>query len=224
MVSIFNITNLLARLNIRLPETFWKEEIVRFMTESDERIVETPLMFSHISLSKKRILDIGCRYSLFSIQLASLGHEVHGIDINDYRRKHPNFHFHKADILKSGYQKNYFDLVTSISTIEHIGLGRYNDKKDIKGDIKTLKEVYRIVKPGGQVLITLPFGKPANTDWYRVYNLERVRRLFTGFKIIKRYVFQNKNGSWVPAIIKDMENIDSTTKPMAMIFIEATKD
>lgn len=223
MISIFNITNFLARLNIRLPETFWKEEIVRFITESDSRIVETSLMFNNIPLLKKRILDVGCRYSLLSIQLASLGHEVHGIDINNYKRKHPNFHFRKADILESKYRRNYFDIVVSLSTIEHIGLGRYNDRKNAKGDIDTIKEIYRITKPGGQILITLPFGKPVDTDWYRVYNTERVLELLIGFKINKEYVFRDKNGSWIPAVASDVENIDSSIKPMAVVFVKATK-
>jgi SAM-dependent methyltransferase len=223
MISIFNITNILAKLDIKLPETFWKEEIVRYLTESDSRIVEIPLMFSNIPSSKKRILEIGCRYSLLSIQLSSLGHQVYGIDINNYKRKHPNFHFRKADILKSKYPQNYFDIVVSLSTIEHIGLGRYNDRKDAKGDIKTMKEIYRVIKPGGQVLITLPFGKPVDTDWYRVYNTERVRELLVGFKINKEYFFRDKNGNWMPTTIEDVENIDSSIKPMAIVFVKATK-
>ena len=223
MISIFNITNFLARLNIRLPETFWKEEVVRYLTESDSRIVETPLIFKSIPLDKKRILDIGCRYSTLSIQLASLGHEVHGIDINNYKRKHPNFYFRKADIIKSKYRKNYFDIVISLSTVEHIGLGRYGDKKDTKGDIKAIKEIYRITKPGGQILITLPFGKPIDTEWYRVYNMERVQELLAGFKINKEYVFRDKSGSWMPVVAGDVENIDSSIKPMAVVFVKATK-
>jgi len=223
MVNIFNITNFLARLNIRLPETFLKEEIVRYLTESDSRIVEIPLMFNMIPFPRKRILDVGCRYSLFSIQLASLGHEAHGIDINNYKRKHPNFRFREGDIIKSGYPKNYFDIVVSLSTIEHIGLGRYNDKSNVKGDIDAIKEIYRITKLGGQILITLPFGKPVDTDWYRVYDIERIRKLLTGFKINKKYVFRDKNGSWIPAFAKDTEDIDSSKKPMAVVFVKATK-
>lgn len=201
-----------------------KEDIVRFLTEStSERVVEIPLIFKHIPLSPKRILDVGCRYSMLSIQLASLGHEMHGIDINNYKYKHPNFIFHKGDILNSKFPKDYFDVIVALSTIEHIGLGRYGDKQDLEGDLKAMREIFRIIKPGGQLLITLPFGRVVNTSWFRVYNMNKIRNLLTGFKINRKYIFREKNGSWIPVVASKAERIDSTKKPMAVIFVEATR-
>ena len=224
LINIYKITNILSRLNIGIPETFWKEEIVRFLTEStSERVVEIPLVFKNTPLPKKKILDVGCRYSMLSIQLASLGHEMHGIDINNYKHKHPNFIFHKADILSSNFPKDYFDVVIALSTIEHIGLGRYGDKQDIGGDTKAVRQILRIIKPGGRFLITLPFGKAVKTNWFRVYNMEKLRKLLTGFKINKVHFFKEKNRSWVPAVVSGVEKVDSSKKPMAVIFVKATK-
>lgn len=224
LIDIYKITNILSRLNIGIPETFWKEEIVRLSTEStSERLVEIPLVFKNIPLTRKKILDVGCRYSILSIQLASLGHEMHGIDVNNYKHRHPNFIFHKADILNSNFPEGYFDIVIALSTIEHVGLGRYGERKDIKGDMKAVKEILRILKPGGQFLITLPFGGAVKTDWFRVYNMEKIRKLLTGFKICGKYFFKEKNRSWVPTGALDAEKIDSSKKPMAVIFVMATK-
>lgn len=223
MISLFKITNSLSKLNIRLPEIFLKEEVVRYLTESDERIVETPLIIKSIPLDRKRILDIGCRYSNLSMHLASLGHDVYGIDINNYKRRHPNFHFRKADILKSKYPNNFFDIVVSLSTIEHIGFGRYGDKKDIHGDVKAVNEAYRIIKHGGTFLITLPFGKPIDTEWYRVYDMKRVRSLLIRFKIVGKFVFKEKDSYWTPTTIKDAEMFDSSKKPVGVIIVKVSK-
>jgi 2-polyprenyl-3-methyl-5-hydroxy-6-metoxy-1,4-benzoquinol methylase len=224
LINIYKITNILSRLNIGIPETSWKEEIVRFLTEStSERVVEIPLVFKNIPSPRKKILDVGCRYSMLSVQLASLGHDVHGIDINNYKHTHPNFIFHKGDILNPNFNKNYFDVVIALSTIEHIGLGRYGDREDVEGDIKAVRQILGIIKPGGQLLITLPFGKAVKTNWFRVYNMEKIRKLLTGFKITNKYFFKEKNRSWVPTVVGDAEKIDSSKKPMAVIFVKAIK-
>lgn len=224
LINIYKITNILSRLNIGIPESPLKEEIVRFLTEStSERVVEIPLVFQNIPTEKKKILDVGCRYSMLSIQLASLGHEMHGIDINDYKHKHPNFIFHKADILNSNLPKNYFDVVIALSTIEHIGLGRYGDREDIQGDINAVKQILGIIKSGGQLLITLPFGKAIKTNWFRVYNMKKISELLAGFKINSKYFFKEKNRNWIPTGVNDAEKVDSSKKPMAVIFIKATK-
>lgn len=68
---------MLRSLGIKIPEIGLKEELVRFLVETkSERIVEIPLVLSNLPTNKATILDVGCRYSLLSIQLASLGHRV----------------------------------------------------------------------------------------------------------------------------------------------------
>jgi 2-polyprenyl-3-methyl-5-hydroxy-6-metoxy-1,4-benzoquinol methylase len=225
LINIYKITNILSKLNIGIPESPLKEEIVRFLTESSsERVVEIPLVFKNIPPAKKKILDVGCRYSMVSIQLASLGHEVHGIDINSYKHTHPNFIFHKADILNPNLPKNYFDIVIALSTIEHIGLGRYGDSQDADGDFRSVEQILKIIKPAGQFLITLPFGKAVETSWFRVYNMEKIRDLLAGFKIVDKYFFKERNRSWIPTDVYHAEKIDSSKKPMAVIFVRAIKE
>lgn len=60
---------------------------------ASERIVEYPWVFRNLELDAGKILDVGCCKSKLSIQLASLGYKVYGIDISNYLYKHPNFKF-----------------------------------------------------------------------------------------------------------------------------------
>ena len=52
--------------------------------------------------------------------------------------------------LPTNYEKDYFDLITFIETIEHL-------KDDMLES--TLKEMKRILKPGGKIIITTPFNE-----------------------------------------------------------------
>ena len=46
-------------------------------------------------------------------------------------------------------------MISCISTIEHIGMGKYNDPKSSQdGDERAIKEMLRILKPVGKLIIT----------------------------------------------------------------------
>jgi SAM-dependent methyltransferase len=51
---------------------------------------------------------------------------------------------------------NNFHVVTSLHAIEHFGLGRYGDTPDYFGDIKGIKEFYRVLLPEGYLLTSVP--------------------------------------------------------------------
>jgi len=52
-----------------------------------------------------------------------------------------------------------FDVGWSISSFEHDGLGMYGDPLDPEGDLKAMKKMKRIVKPGGLLFLSIPVGK-----------------------------------------------------------------
>lgn len=89
-----------------------------------ERIVEYPLLFQYLDKNWRSILGFGCVDGLLSIRLACLGYMVTGLHLRQYPFTHPNFKFIQADILNWEPQKDAYDCVISISTIEHVGLGR----------------------------------------------------------------------------------------------------
>ena len=224
-MSISNITNLLIKFNIKIPENYMKEEIVRFATEArTERIVETPEVLRNIPSKNVKILDVGCRYSLLPIQLASLGNEVYGIDIYPYKRRHPNFHFTKLDILKAKFKRSFFDVVISLSTIEHIGLGFFGEKVDLDGDRKAIKKINFLLKRRGILLLTAPFGKPFDSSWYRVYDKKRLLKLLDGFKIREMRIYKkSSNEVWIPVTLKEAETIDSSVFVSSAVFVKAIK-
>ena len=86
------------------------------------------------------------------------------------------------------YKKNpiQFDVVFSISSYEHDGLGRYGDPIDPDGDLKAMKGVRdHILKKGGHLFLGVPVGKDA-VWWnaHRVYGPHRWPQLIEGFKVV----------------------------------------
>jgi len=180
----------------------------------NERIVEIPFVFQNLKLPKgSKILDFGCGESKLSLELASLGYRVTGVDLNDYNFTHPNFEFVKGNFLKNNFPDEYFDAVVAVSSIEHVGLGAYGESFwDEEGDYKAVREIHRILKTGGIFIMTVPFGKRGKTLTYRVYDKKTLFNILNGFKIekIECYIGLGRK-YWIPANIDEAEKIDSVS-------------
>ena len=102
------------------------------------------------------VLDVGCSFGVLGFELANRGFNVTAIDVNPESIKlgknikrisqvH-NINFIEKDFLESNFISNHFDIVTMIEVLEHI-----------KDDSKVIKEIYRILKIGGRVIISVPY-------------------------------------------------------------------
>lgn len=90
-------------------------------------------------------------------------------------------------------------------TIEHIGLGRYGDTVDPDGDIKAIRELQRVVKPGGSILFVIPIGKPKiQFNAHRIYSYDMIMEFFQGFELA--------NFSLIPDNASDTGIINNATR------------
>ena len=105
-----------------------------------------------------KILDIGATESLFIYELNHRGYDVFALDQRPYQEKlRKEITFYLDDITKDMSRfYNMFDCITLVSAFEHIGLGEYGDKKDFWGQYKALRNVWRMLKDNGILLMTLP--------------------------------------------------------------------
>jgi ubiquinone/menaquinone biosynthesis C-methylase UbiE len=114
--------------------------------------VQTQLAFRLFKPKKgMHVLDVGCGTGNFSIKLAKMGLKVTGIDVSDNMLKVAenkakaeglNIDFFNMDAHDMRFKDNSFDGVISMAVIEFI------DKPE-----RTLKEMFRVVKKGGRILI-----------------------------------------------------------------------
>lgn len=174
------------------------------------RIVEWPFVFRRLQMPPgSKILDFGCNESMLSIELASIGFNVVGVDLKDYQLKHPNFRFIKGDI-RGQFKAESFDAIIIISTIEHAGLGGYQEEPFNNGDKLVIREIHRILKKSGQLLLSVPFGKRWQGGWYRVYNSESLYSLLSDFQIGSEEYFRRIDGKfWIPVRKQDLYDMPS---------------
>jgi ubiquinone/menaquinone biosynthesis C-methylase UbiE len=141
----------------------------------------------------KKVLDLGCGESILSVQAAALGYKVTGIDFRPYPYFHPNLEFIQGDVSKLPFPDESYDIVFCVSTIEHIGVGFYADPTQ-SADHKTMTEAYRVLKPGGTLVVTTPYGVSQVNSHQRVYDKKSLAELLQKFQIKElRYFVSQKN-------------------------------
>lgn len=178
-----------------------------------ERCIEIPWAMSVYS-GETQVLDVGYANAedRYIEQILSLNiPELHGTDIVE--KKVEGFIKHVGDIRETAFPNDFFDLVYCISTIEHIGRDNtiYDNKyceNDELGDIRALKEIYRITKNGGRIVLTVPFGKYHNYGWFIHYDGKRWNQLLScvNVKIIREDFFVYKDG-WKNCDKADLKDV-----------------
>ncbi len=173
-----------------------------------ERIIEYPAIFSFLPKKGSRILDIGCVSSRLPVQLASLGYEVHGLDVRPYRYIHHNLIFHQHDLF-SWNPGILFDTVCLISVLEHFGLGGYGDSESEHADYTAVRKIEELMKADGQLIVSVPFGKKGKTSKHRIYDMAQLEDLFSNFIWRHASYFKRIGPDWVPAQHEELEAIIS---------------
>jgi SAM-dependent methyltransferase len=141
---------------------------------STERVVEIPWVLSRWK-GEKRVLDIGTAFGLplYMHELLRLGaSELHGVDVALV--KIDGVKMTQADVRNMPFPDSWFELVTCISTLEHIGLEDPFGTPlagETPGDVAALKEMARVLAKGGRILVTVPFGKLEHLRFMKQYDL-----------------------------------------------------
>lgn len=143
-------------------------------------------MISKIPLEPGRLLDIGCGTGHYLDHMKKLGWEVKGIDISAtacrLARTYYGLEVFNGTLEQANLPAEYFDLVTMIGVLEHL-----------HHPMKTLEEVYRILRPGGVVAIAVPnidsWGAKFFKEHWWVLELPRHLYHFSP-QILKRYLYK----------------------------------
>jgi len=106
-------------------------------------------LFHQFKLNKKnKLLEIGCGRGEFLASFKQLGLDCYGVDISSFSYANlTGVKVEKVDVSQDtfSYEDNSFDIVYHKSLIEHL----YSPDH-------LMKETYRILKPGGRVIILTP--------------------------------------------------------------------
>lgn len=170
-----------------------------------ERVVEYPWVFQTMPPPPARVLDFGAYEDLLPLHLAALGYEVVARDVRPYPFSHPRLQVDARDIF-DGVEPRSFDVVVSVSTIEHVGLPGSGGREDAEGDRRCVELLLAGLRPGGLLVATVPFGAAATFPGFRVYDRERLRSVFPG-ATLRVFRKQGPLGSWSEAEPEEAEDV-----------------
>jgi len=144
---------------------------------SDEYFNEyTQFITTHVPISA-HIIDAGCGLGQSTDRLSRMGYKVTGLDgshrfVEEGKKSFPHLDIRCGDLEALNFPDNTFDAIASYNTLEHVANVEV-----------VLKEMLRVVKRGGLVLIDSP-------------NLLSVRHPLSGIFRTKGVTFEGRKGSW----------------------------
>lgn len=184
---------------------FWFSETKNF----DEALQNTNKFLAEKAEIKsgQKVLDAGCGVGGSVIWLAkNIDADITGITISEPQLEKAKqlaikngvqgkTHFLLRDYLKTGFPNNSFDVVWGIESICHA-----DNKEDF------LREAYRILKPGGKIVVCDGFrGKdPKNADERQIYEDFCVGLALPGLDTPKQFETEMKNVGFKKTKFYDM--------------------
>jgi SAM-dependent methyltransferase len=179
---------------------------------SDERLVEVPWVLSR--LRSGRVLEVGWAFAepayVAGLVEATPG-ELVGVDL--VGGEAPGFETVVADARDLPFGDATFDQVLLVSTLEHIGAdnevyGVEGDRDD-SGRAAALRELRRVLRPTGRLLVTVPLGEPGDYGWFRQEDVAGWTRLFTeaGYFVEEQEAYELVEEGWRSAPTFDPEGV-----------------
>jgi len=161
----------------------------------DERVVEYPWALSKLSTEAVVLLDAGgaLDHCLF-LRLPLLGRKpiiIYALALEGRSPDRANVSYIQGDLRCTILRDELVDEIVCISTLEHIGMDNtllYTKDTQYKEACltdyqKALLEFKRLLKRGGKVYLTVPYGRYHNFGWLQQFDrrlLEDALRTFDG--------------------------------------------
>lgn len=84
-----------------------------------------------------------------------------------------------CDLVNLPFADNSIESLSCMHTLEHVGLGRYGDALNPQADILAMRELIRVLAPGGNLLIVVPVGTPKIMfNAHRIYSFAMINDTF----------------------------------------------
>jgi SAM-dependent methyltransferase len=167
----------------------------------DERVVEYPWLFSRLENANRLLLDAGSAlnfpYLLDLPALKTRNVVIYTLSPESILSR-GNISYIYGDLRQTILKSECFDEIVCISTLEHIGMDNtalYSTDNNFAefrpNDYQiAVKEFYRLMKPGGKLYITVPYGRYFNHGWLQVFDegmVDNITQVFNGSNVSKVY-------------------------------------
>lgn len=189
----------------------------------DERIIEYPWLFSRLDETYQIVLDAGSvlnyDYLLHIKPLSSKRLFISTLAPERRNYVHKGVSYVFEDLRNSCFRDEYFDAIVSLSTIEHIGLDNtlhYTNDADKKeanpqGFLAAIQEYYRMLRSGGKLYLSFPFGRHRVHSWYQVFDQAMVNSILDIFDPVGYHVnyFYYHSDGWQVATADECNDAET---------------
>lgn len=175
----------------------------------DERVVEYPWVFSRIKKEERVILDAGSSLNHWDIlSLSCLQERTIYLTTLFYEGQYGNKNvmYRYEDLRELSFPDEYFDAAVCISTLEHVGMdntclyGTDEQKKENApaAYLQAVWELKRVLKKGGALYLTMPYGAYQHHNWFQVFDAKMVDQLIQSFdpSTLNEKYFKYEHQQW----------------------------
>lgn len=149
---------------------------------TDERVVEIPWVLSRL-LPAGRVLEVGYAFAeaAYLVALLRSGVELVGVDLAE--RDVEGMERLVADVRSLPLPDASVDQALLVSTLEHVGVDNSGYGLAVEhappSRVDALRELGRVLRPGGRLLVTAPLGEPGEHGWFRLDDVSGWTGLFS---------------------------------------------
>ena len=168
---------------------------------SDERVIEIPWVLSRLRVG--RVLEVGYAFAepsyLAGLVEAAPG-ELLGVDLAE--AEVPGMETTVGDVRELPFPDEHVDQVLLVSTVEHVGADNERYGLETTGDrfgiSSALREVRRVLRGDGSLLVTVPAGEPGDYGWFRQDDVRGWTHQFvrSGFFVEELEVYELHDDGW----------------------------
>ena len=144
----------------------------------------------------KEHVDVGSHHKF--VALLSKVVPVTMVDLRPLSLPLDTLVFRQGSILEMPYEDGTVESLSSMCVVEHIGLGRYGDPLDPRGTEKAVAELKRIIRPGGNLYVSVPVDDVNRTYFnaHRAFTEPYLEELFAPFEMLeRRYIYEREFGT-----------------------------
>jgi len=167
-------------------------------TLAGDREIEWTWTLAHIRQGGGRVLDFGSGNGMMALGALFAGDAAVAVDLlpEQYPFDPHRIDYVQGDFNELDFEPGSFDQILNCSSIEHVGLaGRYGSPDDPDGDLRAMEKMASLLKPGGDMVLTIPVGVDAvHAPNHRIYGEHRLPRLLEHWEVREESYWAKPNG------------------------------